>query len=137
MGSCYKKCLFTIFISMLTLSQQGRAESSGEVVVLSAFQKCAQQGQDLSDFGKCTKSFFAEEVTQKQRKRLLAWFLSNPDLAVKACDDRQQAKGAKKYSGKDVSFICARAKEAHENESDALLVFRKTDGHHKFLNLSQ
>lgn len=137
MRSLNQKILMVAVLLVSASSLVKAAESSAESTALVVFQKCIQQGQELTEYGKCTKVFFAEEITQTQRKRLLAWFLSNPDLEIKACSERQQSKVARKFPGKETSVLCARAKTAHENESDAVLVFKKVKGQSKLLNLSQ
>ena len=137
MRSINKKILLVATLLVSTSLGAGAAESSAESTALVVFQKCIQQGQDLTEYGKCTKVFFAEEITQKQRKRLLAWFLSNPDLEVKVCAERQQSRAARKVPDKEMKFLCVRAKTAHENENDAVLVFKKIKEQPRLLNLSQ
>lgn len=124
------------FLTSASLRGQA-ADLSPEATALSSFQKCLQQGQELTEYGTCTKIFFADDLTQKQRKRLLAWFLSNPGLEVRACGEPQQRRAARKFPGKDISFLCARDKLASENEGEALFVFKKIEGLPKLLNLSR
>ena len=137
MRSFNKKILLVATLLVSTSLGVKAAESSVENMALVAFQKCIQQGQELTEYGKCTKVFFADEITQKQRKRLLAWFLTNPDLEMKACSERQQSRAARKFSDKEMKFLCARSKTAHENENDAVLVFKKIKEQPRLLNLSQ
>lgn len=102
---------------------------------LQSFLNCIESGKDLETVGVCTKSFFDNDISQGQRKRLLSWFIDHKELTEVVCDEKVQKRAQKKYMGPEIHFVCSVKKGEKKPEQVTLFVLKKLDSQYKLLNL--
>jgi len=110
----------------------------GEVVVfesvesktVNTFLACIKGEKNMEEYGKCTKVFFAEEFSQKQRKRLLSRFMVEPQLKIASCDEKLLTKAQRKYPSPEFSFICVSSEPAAQR----LLILKKSADQPRLVN---